>query len=145
LKESKLRDAPADVTVGRGSRSRDDKNDIKNGASASSFTALSALFDVSLCFDLSDQTDSKKTWKPLRHALASVGRKKMAVFLARACLQHSNSRETPQDGNDVLGKFVYHLLRVLRRRLRRLDILRQNRRNLEIKKKDKQGKRTDVS
>jgi hypothetical protein len=56
--ELKLRDAPADVTVGRGSRSRDDKNDIKNGASARLFTALSALFDVSLCFDLSDQTDS---------------------------------------------------------------------------------------
>ena len=55
--ELKLRDAPADVTVGRGSRSRDDKNDIKNGASARLFTALSALFDVSLCFDLSDPID----------------------------------------------------------------------------------------
>ena len=90
MKELKPRDAPADVTVGRGSRSRDDKNDIKNGASARSFTALSALFDVSLCFDsLNHQTDSekKKKRKPPRHALASVGREKMAVFLARACLQ----------------------------------------------------------
>jgi hypothetical protein len=49
--------APADVTVGRGSRSRDDKNAIKNGRSARLFTALSALFDVSLYFDLSDNPE----------------------------------------------------------------------------------------
>jgi hypothetical protein len=42
-----------------------------------------------------------------------------------------NSRETPQNGSDVFGRFVYDLLRVLGRRLWRVDILRQNRRNLE--------------
>jgi hypothetical protein len=50
----KLYDAPADVTVRRGSRSRDDKKAIKNGTSARLLTAPSALFDVSLYFDLSD-------------------------------------------------------------------------------------------
>jgi hypothetical protein len=53
----KLCDAPADVTVARGSRSRDDKKAIKNGTSARLFTALSALFDVSLYFDLSDSPE----------------------------------------------------------------------------------------
>jgi len=52
----KMYDAPADVMVGRGSLSRDDKKDTKNGTSARLFTALSALFDVSLYFDWSDQT-----------------------------------------------------------------------------------------
>jgi hypothetical protein len=50
-------DAPADVTVARGSRSRDDKKAIKNGTSARLFTAPSALFDVSLYFDLSDSPE----------------------------------------------------------------------------------------
>jgi hypothetical protein len=39
---------------------------------------------------------------------------------------YQNSRETPQNGNDIFGKFVYDLLRVLGRRLWRVDILRQN-------------------
>jgi hypothetical protein len=53
----KLWDAPADVTVARGSWSRDDKKAIKNGTSARLFTTLSALFDVSLYFDLSDSPE----------------------------------------------------------------------------------------
>ena len=68
----KLRDVPADVTVGRGSRSRDDKKDIKNGARARSFTALSALFDVSLRFGLSDQTDSNNSNRYATRLLACV-------------------------------------------------------------------------
>jgi hypothetical protein len=64
----KLCDAPADVTVARGSRSRDDKKAIKNGTSARLFTALSALFDVSLYFGLSDSPE------PLdRYATRGVG------------------------------------------------------------------------
>lgn len=55
----KLCDAPADVTVARGSRSRDDKNPIKNGTSVGvrEFTVTRAVFDVSLCFDLSDSPE----------------------------------------------------------------------------------------
>jgi hypothetical protein len=53
----KLCDIPAEVTVASGSRSRDDKKAIKNGTSARSFTAPSALFDVSLYFDLSDSPE----------------------------------------------------------------------------------------
>jgi len=52
----KMCDAPADVTVGRGSLSHDDKKDTKNGTSARLFTALSALSDVPCGFDWSDQT-----------------------------------------------------------------------------------------
>jgi hypothetical protein len=82
LKEWKLRDAPADVTVGRGSRSREDRNDIKNGASARLFTAVSALFDVSLCFDSSDQI-TRQTQK----------KKKTGTATPRACLQHFKTHE----------------------------------------------------
>jgi hypothetical protein len=78
----KMCDPPADVTVGRGSLSRDDKKDIKNGTSARSFTALSALFDVSLYFDWSDQTILNPNANPsatLRAALVD-GRRRVFSF-----------------------------------------------------------------
>ena len=81
-------DAPADVTVGRGSLSRDDKKDIKNGTSARLFTALSALFDVSLCFDWSDQTVPNPNPNPtvtLRAALVDGGRQAFHFSRARVC------------------------------------------------------------
>lgn len=85
-------DAPADVTVGRGSLSRDDKKDIKNGTSARLFTALSALFDVSLCFDWSDQTvpnpNANRT-VTLRAALVDGGRRGRSHPRARSRLRHS--------------------------------------------------------
>jgi hypothetical protein len=142
-------DAPADVTVGRGSLSRDDKKDIKNGTRARSFTALSALFDVSLYFDWSDQTIPNPNANPtvtLRAALVDGGRR-VFFFLASAAF---NSRETPQNGNDVFGEFVHHLLSVLGRLLWRVNILRQNRRNLEFEtireeiKKEAKNASTDI-
>jgi hypothetical protein len=42
--------APADVTVVRGKWLRDERKAIKNGTSVRLFTALRALFDVSLHF-----------------------------------------------------------------------------------------------
>jgi len=81
-------DAPADVTVGRGSLSRDDKKDIKNGTSARLFTALSALFDVSLCFDWSDQTVPNPNANPtvtLCAALVDGGRQAFHFSRARVC------------------------------------------------------------
>ena len=75
----KLCDAPAEVTVGRGSLSRDDKKAIKNGTSARLFTALSALFDVSLYFDLSD---NPKLWTAM--ILAGSAEKDEAPFVGRA-------------------------------------------------------------
>lgn len=76
-------DAPADVTVARGSRSRDNKKAIKNGTSARLFTAPSALFDVSLYFDLSD---SPEPFRPLRCAR---GRRKKKPSCGRPRAQQS--------------------------------------------------------
>jgi hypothetical protein len=91
---------------------------------------------------------SDRTLDRHAHALASVGEGRWGLLPnARfgAC-DIQNSRETPQYGNDVLGKFIYHLLRFLRRGLWRVNILRQNRRNLEKSKviEQKKGKRTEV-
>jgi hypothetical protein len=89
-------DVPADVTVGRGSLSRDDKKDIKNGTSARLFTALSALFDVSLCFDWSDQTvpnPNVNRTVTLRAALVDGGRRGHSLLArARACVISTHER-----------------------------------------------------
>src|SRR5258708_5845839 len=119
----KLCDAPADITAARGSWSRDDKKAIKNGTNARLFTALSALFDVSLCFDLSDSTE-------LWTATLRAGKAEEALSWVAAAIV--NSRETPQNGNDVFREFVHHLLRILWRRFGGVDILGENRRNLGV-------------
>jgi len=111
-----LGDAPADVTVEMGNWSRDDKKAIKNGTSARLFTAVSALFDVSLCFDWSDRP---------RTPSGGVGGEGGTSTRARVSAAF-NSRETPQYGNDIFCEFVYHLLRVLGRRCVGKNILRQN-------------------
>jgi len=111
-----LGDAPADVTVEMGNWSRDDKKAIKNGTSARLFTAVSALFDVSLCFDWSDRP---------RTPSGGVGGEGGTSTRARVSAAF-NSRETPQYGNDVFGKLVYDFLGVLGRRFRRVDVLCQN-------------------
>jgi len=90
-------DAPADVTVGRGSLSRDDKKDIKNGTSARLFTALSALFDVSLCFDWSDQAVPKPNANPtvtLRAAFVDGGRRGISLLARSGFAAFKLTRDT---------------------------------------------------